>query len=279
MSDPVQQADVEDVLSSIRRLVSDGSQEIVKPVSRPKSTAPRLVLTPALRVSEGVKPAASNTKTQSETNPDRPASQVYLCKPGHRASGDTDAPWQNPEAKLFDAAGVGQPAAETSETVEHQEPTIVWRPRPEREALQNAAQKAAAVVQKLAELEAASGAAPQESWEPAARTTPPFGADLTSEVTWDTESDAAEKETPSDTSAAEIIADPRELQDDVEERTIEKVAEHVEETLMDEDALREMVTDIVRQELQGALGERITRNVRKLVHREIQRALAARDLL
>jgi cell pole-organizing protein PopZ len=46
----------------------------------------------------------------------------------------------------------------------------------------------------------------------------------------------------------------------------------------DEAMLREMVADIVRQELQGALGERITRNVRKLVRREIHRALAAHDL-
>lgn len=48
--------------------------------------------------------------------------------------------------------------------------------------------------------------------------------------------------------------------------------------LLDETMLRELVSDIVRQELQGALGERITRNVRKLVRREIHRALAAHDL-
>lgn len=51
-----------------------------------------------------------------------------------------------------------------------------------------------------------------------------------------------------------------------------------EPAVIDEEALREMVADIVRQELQGALGERITRNVRKLVRREIHRALAAHDL-
>ena len=39
-----------------------------------------------------------------------------------------------------------------------------------------------------------------------------------------------------------------------------------------------MVSEIVRQELQGTLGERITRNVRKLVRREIYRALAANEL-
>lgn len=52
----------------------------------------------------------------------------------------------------------------------------------------------------------------------------------------------------------------------------------VQEQLLDEEALRDLVTEIVRSELQGALGERITRNVRKLVRREIHRALAAQEL-
>ncbi len=46
----------------------------------------------------------------------------------------------------------------------------------------------------------------------------------------------------------------------------------------DEEALREVVRDIIREELAGALGERITRNVRKLVRVEINRALSTRDL-
>jgi len=48
--------------------------------------------------------------------------------------------------------------------------------------------------------------------------------------------------------------------------------------VIDEEMLRDMVSDIVRAELQGALGERITRNVRKLVRREIHRALTAQEL-
>ncbi|MDU8912801.1 hypothetical protein [Aestuariicoccus sp. MJ-SS9] len=51
-----------------------------------------------------------------------------------------------------------------------------------------------------------------------------------------------------------------------------------EPPMIDEDVLRDMVADIVRQELQGVLGERITRNVRKLVRREINRALLTQDL-
>jgi len=46
---------------------------------------------------------------------------------------------------------------------------------------------------------------------------------------------------------------------------------------LDEDMLRDVVSEIVRQELQGALGERITRNVRKLVRREIHRMLISQE--
>jgi len=50
-----------------------------------------------------------------------------------------------------------------------------------------------------------------------------------------------------------------------------------EEAVIDEDALRELVARLVREELQGTVGERITRNVRRLVRREIQRALTLKD--
>ena len=54
--------------------------------------------------------------------------------------------------------------------------------------------------------------------------------------------------------------------------------ENADSQLIDEEALRDLVSEIVRSELQGALGERITRNVRKLVRREIHRALTAQEL-
>ena len=46
---------------------------------------------------------------------------------------------------------------------------------------------------------------------------------------------------------------------------------------LNEDLLREIVRDMIQAELQGTLGERITRNVRKLVRAEINRALVSRD--
>ncbi|MBC7164230.1 MAG: hypothetical protein H5U15_04435 [Roseovarius sp.] len=50
-----------------------------------------------------------------------------------------------------------------------------------------------------------------------------------------------------------------------------------DEAVLDEEALRDLVAEIVREELMGTLGERITRNVRKLVRREINRALTSRN--
>lgn len=49
-------------------------------------------------------------------------------------------------------------------------------------------------------------------------------------------------------------------------------------TLIDEAALTDLVAKIVRQELQGELGERITRNIRKLVRAEVARELQMRNL-
>ncbi len=46
---------------------------------------------------------------------------------------------------------------------------------------------------------------------------------------------------------------------------------------IDEEMLRDIVADILREEMSGALGERITRNVRKLVRREIHRAMMTQD--
>lgn len=46
---------------------------------------------------------------------------------------------------------------------------------------------------------------------------------------------------------------------------------------LDEDALRTLVSEVVREELAGPMGERITRNVRKLVRREIYRILSSKE--
>lgn len=46
--------------------------------------------------------------------------------------------------------------------------------------------------------------------------------------------------------------------------------------ILDEEALRGLINAIVREELQGELGERISRNLHKLVRREVAQALEER---
>ncbi len=66
-------------------------------------------------------------------------------------------------------------------------------------------------------------------------------------------------------SAVEMTGEPQ--------ADIDEDAEYIEA-----DELREIVSELLRDQLQGDLGERITRNVRKLVRQEIQRALAVRQI-
>ncbi len=47
--------------------------------------------------------------------------------------------------------------------------------------------------------------------------------------------------------------------------------------ILDEESLRRLINAIVREELQGELGDRIGRNLRKLIRREVAQVLAERD--
>lgn len=47
---------------------------------------------------------------------------------------------------------------------------------------------------------------------------------------------------------------------------------------LDEEALADLVTKLVREELRGHIGEQITRSVRRMVRREINRAMALREM-
>lgn len=46
--------------------------------------------------------------------------------------------------------------------------------------------------------------------------------------------------------------------------------------ILDEESLREVINQIVREELQGELGDRIGRNLRKMIRREIMQILDER---
>lgn len=90
----------------------------------------------------------------------------------------------------------------------------------------------------------------------------------------------------SDAEGAEFSDDVLSDEDDVlseEEAPGEEIAEEPQEHAgggeTGDPEMRALVARLIREELQGELGERITRNVRKLVRREIKRVLEARDII
>lgn len=129
---------------------------------------------------------------------------------------------------------------------------------------------------RIAELEAAVGARPDE-WEP----------DGSEDSAQEMPDRFVFQHRPLPLGGREAAVEPLVLQafreEDVEEEDDDSGTEaggidiSTDAALPDEDALRDMVAEIVRQELQGELGQKVTRNIRKLVRREIRRALASSD--
>lgn len=354
MSDPAANFEIEDVLSSIRRLVSEETRT-GKPATSKTSgkRVGRLVLTPALRVSDPIEDVAQD-KAQEAPKP----------------MADPAAPWKDPEARLFDAGPVEEApsapegdvppefrsersAATTGDTeseapadvddtesdapapgigpleiTDHfefidQHSTHVLPPeklpdpvqdedaaeerelsedhagtadtqhetdasgeadRPEMAEPDAASLKSDELASKIEALETAICRS-EEEWEPDGSSDEPYSGTRVERLDWskgdaigqdhDDLSAPVSKPGQSDSSEQPTVDKATLVQEEPVERG-EKLASGA--GAIDEDALRELVAEIVRQELQGALGERITRNVRKLVRREIHRALSAQSL-
>ncbi len=191
------------------------------------------------------------------------------------AVGD-DAPWHDPEARLYDSLEPG--AAAQAEQPASAEPQNMQREQSSR---------VAAVVRRIAELETAGRAEP-EAADQSSRRVPdinedeieavPHSGPTVETIQWEDHQEEASGGASFASARDSVAENAREMAGDaLTEAAMDRLAAH--EDFLDEEGLRELVSDIVREELQGALGERITRNVRKLVRREIQRALATQELL
>ena len=301
MSDPLKTSDIEDVLSSIRRLVSEESRP------RAQTLAPagpgKLVLTPALRVSEPdidqdedrdlVGMIAQDAEQNAEQQDEAVVSTADAD--GDDVVAEDDGAWQVPESLML-----------SEETALHDvEPDA---PADEDAAVvPDAGEEAGVFVlsdawqdQREAEGDDVAGAEADDvlEWEDhvepdtAATAEPEAATEADARPEMDEQPTALLPEEPGPAPDApgpipeEQSAVPRQEaaemplhaampgEDDADMPPFDLLAE---DTLLDEDMLREMVAEIVREELQGALGERITRNVRKLVRREIHRALSSQE--
>ncbi|MCW9043506.1 MAG: hypothetical protein OQK05_09215 [Pseudopelagicola sp.] len=341
MSDPVTNVEIEDVLSSIRRLISENDRS-PKPrasVSSAVSEAPhsavetadaeaardRLVLTPALRVAEVAPetPELDDAESQpSESQPSESVAEEALHEPHDHAWEDAGATFDAEEEAAFDEAhgAADEIAAEIEEDLSEAGFDPV-----DGVSLKRARELDSRIVHwdKMAE---AGGSADASAYEPDEPGDSDYAGTDVEPLEWqDDLPDALEEDTKApdraegfagdfkqDPEAKTPHTDPQDRSDRpyVEETSAEEalagLAGRIEAELhdsipgqieaeltpeaalddlagddameLDEAVLRDMVADIVRQELQGALGERITRNVRKLVRREIHRALAAHEL-
>ena len=258
MSDPVTNVAIEDVLSSIRRLVSEDSR--VRPSDAPvdqdgdtDATTPapdmpgRLVLTPALRVADAEPGPEADAQTVAE-----PEAQD--------AAGDGDHQGEPPDAVSPDDAAQDSDARDAA--IAHVGEALAWEDHHEDELPDPAPEVAGEQMTPAhADHGAEADADMDDETDPAQAGT----GDFVFSSTRDTAMPGGD--------SAGYDAPEASLGPDGQDSLFGE-----DEAILDEEMLREMVAEIVRQELQGALGERITRNVRKLVRREIQRALARHDL-
>lgn len=357
MSDPVTNVEIEDVLTSIRRLVSENDRvpqaeaKTPEPPEKAEDSEPdsdevlsmdRLVLTPALRVPEANEADEGESSAFSESDDDEGiVEEVYEeeaeFEDVFEAEAD-DAEDDTEDEALSEASDTDDEGSEISdETLEA--PTDF---DPDDGIALSEAQ---ALDSRIVNWESLNPNEEDAFYEPDEPGDSDYAGTRTGGLSWIAPAStdevapepdsAATNDTKDDIEDAEIVEDeiptfrhvgvqtvslpetgPEPLassyedtaEDVVEEAVLAEeldrfeaqvaedvaafVTEDIEETIapeleafdtddtmmLDESMLRDLVSDIVRQELQGALGERITRNVRKLVRREIHRALAAHDL-
>ncbi len=292
MSDPVTNVEIEDVLSSIRRLVSEDHRPAAKPETPSPATvdeagltadlSDKLVLTPALRVAE---PAQETGEDAAETATEEPVMPAeHTAEPVDQHPDTSEIVW----TESSEETGAEHTAETTPEDIEndygdHRDTDWVVA-----EDAELPTSGPADLSSKIAALEAAMGKQIDEEWEE--ETGEEAHVDVPTTQDWeDVEAAFATPEAvaepnvempsfvpdaPAPDAADETTAPVGAAASDA---TLDENIDVSDDTIVDEEALRDLVLEIVREELQGAMGERITRNVRKLVRREIHRILASQD--
>ena len=294
--------DMDDVLNSIRRLVSDDD---AKKSHAGAAADSRLLLTPAQRV-------------QPPADADEPeivfASKSASAEP--RPAAGNDAPelaameqaWQAELARMK-ARREHEAQSKTGHDTAHE----LSRPPAPEQAAQTPPHEPApseprrvsdmppriSLEDRIAELEAAVSRVGDE-WEPDG-TEPDVAQPPRHHIFEVIDNTRQERTGPADEEAAgdkpvfshadkPLVLGLAETEaDDAQEITQEPAAQKEkpyapparivedDDVYLDVDALRDMIADVVREELRGRMGETITRNVRKMVRQELERALLRFD--
>jgi hypothetical protein len=351
MSDPVTNAEIEDVLSSIRRLVSTDDRQRASELEASPDGQDRLVLTPSQRVEEGASQDEDEVVGNaapyllSDAQAETPEAESHQASEGEGSfrqknigkAGDppdlyrdgdaiTDAVLASDQEDAFEAQDPA-PARGTVKAFQENDagedamssggvagrddalPETVDDDTGDGTDGQQADKPESLDIQaRIASVEAAM-ATRQEEWEPDGENDGPYAGGEVEPLEWEDQDDQADGPsldvglggadvvqsrfeasvdeglndkrgddvTPSASAQTDLLeADMADLSS-AEEPQEDEDGWQMSDDMLDEETLRDMVSEIVRQELQGALGERITRNVRKLVRREIHRALASQE--
>ena len=247
MSEPMTSGEIEDVLSSIRKLVSEDLRpqpraQVAVPPRVVQPEADKLLLTPALRVVEG-NAEAEATLAASDAPGAEPTRRLRLDTVMSSFAAQVSPPAEGWEAETGDA---------TVTRLVRPPPQVAER-APPIEAFPDAAaaDDVGEGVPDAEIVDAAPTGGLHFAWQ--ARRAG-LGDD-----------DVGEPVTQQPLPEAEV----RQGTDDTPEAPLPDI---------DADVLAELVRDILRDELQGALGLRMTRNIRKLVRAEVARILATKDL-
>lgn len=300
MSEPMSSGEIEDVLSSIRRLVSEDLRPSVAAGSGSASGATavtaeaggKLLLTPALRVvakQDSVPKAVQKAPfiavdEDDEDGSDKDGDDAFaVLSPTKPDNADAEDDEMNAKA-AFDAAEQDEDwLPESSDEAD----TYPGWAKPETEPSDSDMSR---VVHEIA----AGVSDGEDDWEPEAGDAPVATMSWQAPE-WVEEAELAEDGAAADdrvsakaaadlaeeAAVAEIKARAAQAKSDADAKTAPPAPEDDifadDDGVYDETVLRDLVRDLIREELSGTLGERITRNVRKLVRAEINRALTARD--
>lgn len=239
MTEAMSRHEIEDVLSSIRRLVSHDDRGAQAPTQPAGPGTGTLVLTSALRV-DGDQPPADHSAGNLSVRDNAPVA-------------DHDTPAARPDHDTFRTPDPVSTA-----------PAEATPPSPQiGEPLR------ASLVSRIAQAGHLSSMATTSDKSAAS------GSDAEDPVAVTVTDSALETTLARLEQALSISAPDTAAGDQASDAAIDAEADS---TFIDEAALTHLVAKIVRQELQGELGERITRNIRKLVRAEVARELQMRNL-
>jgi len=334
MSEPVQKPEIDDVLSSIRRLVSgENRQKGPEPEARAAPSTERFVLTPALRVADApgarvsrnapeplvpdaaqvsFEPAPESVAEPVAEEPEPVAVPLAVAEPasvepvpeapapvsGDAEEAEADVAAEEPEAPMAEDVTVPlvQPVGEGSNVSPLRRCQDAVAPAELEAELEQATETDRDLSRLKVALEQEGDDAPEVRSEPDGASLLPSdelkakiaslaGAVERTRGAWPAPPEAVAPEAVAneapepetgDTDHAAPVSGAGLDQDDEFEGAGED--DEDDAAFIDEETLREMVVEIVRDELRGALGMRITRNVRKLVRQEIQRLLATQSI-